>query len=88
MLNLNRTILSMAGLRIFSSLLEAIAALLMLHFNDIRIALRVNAALGAVGPAILLLVGAVGLYGGAEQLSLGRITLILLGIGLILYATR
>ena len=84
----NRTVMGMAGLRFLSSFLEAVAAITMLCYNDIRAALRINAALGAVGPAILILVGTLGLYGGARQLSLGRIIMILAGIGLIIYATR
>ncbi len=84
----NRTVMRMAGLRFFSSFLEAAAAVTMLYYNDIRAALRINAALGAVGPAILILVGTLGLYGGARQLSLGRIIMIMAGIGLIIYATR
>ncbi len=84
----NRTVGTMAGLRLLSSLLEAAAAVAIFHLNDIRSALRINAVLGLVGPTILILVTAIGLYSAADQLSLGRILLILAGITLILLGTR
>ncbi len=84
----DRTVGSMAGLRILSSVIEAAAALTMLHYNDIRAALRINAVLGLVGPMILIIVTSIGLYSAADQLSLGRILLVLAGLGLILVGTR
>lgn len=84
----NRTVGGMAGLRILSSLIEATAALAMLHYKDIRIALRINAVLGLVGPVILILVTATGLYSLADELSIGRLLLVLAGVLLIILGTR
>ncbi len=85
---LDRTIVAMAGLRLISSLLEAVAAVAILHIHDVRSALRINAALGLVGPTVLILVTIVGLHSLAGELSPGRIALILGGIVLILAGTR
>ncbi len=84
----NRTVGGMAGLRILSSLIEAAAALTMFYYNDIRIALGINAVLGLVGPVILIGVTATGLYSLADELSAGRILLVLAGVFLIILGTR
>jgi len=84
----DKAIETMAGLRFFSSFLEVTAAITILFFNDIRTALRINAALGLVGPIILIIVTAIGLYSAADELSTGRIFMILGGVGLIILGTR
>ncbi len=75
-------------MRFLSSLIEAAAALTMLHYKDIRAALRINAALGLVGPMILIIVTSIGLYAAAEHMSVGKILMVLAGVGLILLGTR
>ncbi len=78
----------MAALRFLSASIECAAAVYILRLFRVTDALRVNAALGLVGPAILILVTIVGLVGVAEKLSLERIGLIVLAVILIFVATR
>lgn len=83
-----RTIRIMAALRFLSSAVECAAAVYFLHLFRIEDALRVNAALGLVGPTILILVTLIGLVGIAERLSVERIALVFLAVILIFVATR
>lgn len=82
------TVFTMAALRIFSGLLEVGAALLILRFNRIDTALRVNGALAIVGPTILLLGITLGVMGLSDRLPLGRMLMIYLGVLLIFWGTR
>lgn len=47
--SINSTVLTMAGLRVLSSLIELSAAIIMLLTNDIRKAVVVNSILAIVG---------------------------------------
>lgn len=78
----------MAALRFLSSAIECVAAIYILRLFRIEDALRVNAVLGMVGPAILILVTLIGLVGIAERLSFERIGLIVAAVLLIFLATR
>lgn len=78
----------MAALRFVSSAIECAAAFYILRLFRVEDALRVNAALGMVGPTILIVVTLIGLVGIAEKLSIERIVLIFISVVLIFIATR
>lgn len=83
---IEKVVLGMALLRIFSGSIEICAALLMLKLNNIEKALLVNSTLVLVGPIILILTTSIGLSGIAEQISYFKIFLIFIGIVCILSA--
>lgn len=83
-----RIVAGMALLRIISSAVELTAALLMLRLGKIEAALRINATLGLVGPLVMIGVTALGIAGLAHQVSYGKLALIALGVGLVLFALR
>lgn len=82
---LDTTVMSMAGLRILSALIELSAAIVMLLLNDVRKALAVNAFLAIVGPTVLITTMSIGLISLADELSLSKLLFIGLGVGLILF---
>lgn len=84
----SRVVAGMAVLRLLSAAIEVTAALLMLRLARIDAALRINAALGVVGPLILAGVTALGVAGLAHRMSYGKLLVIALGVGLILYGLR
>jgi hypothetical protein len=77
-------VLSMAGMRLLSAVMEMIAALAMLLFNDVKKALVVNAILAVIGPTIFIVTMAIGLLSLADELSFAKLGLIALGVILIL----
>ncbi|MCL6516186.1 DUF2619 domain-containing protein [Alicyclobacillus sp.] len=84
----DKVVWAMAGMRCLSSLVELTGALLMLYFGTAASALQVNAALALVGPFVLVTVTMLGVSGLAGEIALWRIALIILGVGLILFAAR
>lgn len=78
----------MALVRLISASVELTAAILMLRYNRIDTALRINGILGLVGPAILLVVTTVGVVGLAGRLNPAKTALIFIGVYLILYGSR
>ncbi|MVP00167.1 YqhV family protein [Paenibacillus lutrae] len=80
---LNKIVLTMASLRLFSGTLEIAAALLMLRFNQIEKALLVNTGLALAGPLILLSTTTIGLVGIAEKLSFGKMLWVVAGVSCI-----
>lgn len=82
---LDTTVMSMAGLRIISALIELSAAITMLFLNDVKKALAVNALLAVIGPIILVTTMSIGLISLADELSFNKLLFIGLGVGLILY---
>lgn len=82
---LDKYVLGMASLRFFSSLVEMTAAYLMLKFNRVDTALKINALLALVGPTIMMIVTAVGLWGLAGKVAPERFFIILVGVALIFY---
>lgn len=81
--------IAMGLLRTLSGSIELLVGLLILYWGKVETGLRLNAYLALVGPVVLLLVtalGAIGLLG--KGVSAGKLLLILVGVGLILYATR
>ncbi len=81
---MDKFVLSMAILRIFSGSAELIAALLMLRFNQVEKALAVNSTLAFVGPMILVVTTTIGLVGMADKLSFGKLAWVLMGVTCLL----
>ncbi|MGI9861032.1 YqhV family protein [Moorella naiadis] len=81
-------VLAMAAMRMLSSLIELTAAMLMLKLNRVEAALKINATLALVGPTIMMLVMALGLWGLAGKINPARMLVIILGVGLIFYGIR
>jgi len=80
---INKVVLGMASLRLFSGSVEICAALLMLRYNQIEKALMVNSGLALVGPFILLATTTIGLVGLADKLSFSKMLWVLLGVSFI-----
>jgi hypothetical protein len=78
----------MAMIRFLSASVEITAAILMLRYNRVETALRINGVLGLVGPAILLVVTTLGVVGLSARLSAAKIALIFMGVYLILFGSR
>lgn len=79
---------AMGWMRTISGAVEIAAALFIWRTLRVEDAVRINALLGLVGPAVFVIVTALGLMGMAERLSWTRALLILGGVGLILSAVR
>lgn len=84
----DKIVSGMASLRIVSGIIEFTAALLMLKFNSVEVALQLNSVLAVVGPTVLVLVTALGLVGIAEQISFLNFIIICSGVGLILLGIK
>jgi len=82
----DKYVFGMAMLRILSGTIEFCAALLMLKLNRVDQALKINSVLALVGPMVLFSVTALGLVGLAGKISLHKMLLIILGVGIIFYA--
>lgn len=85
---IDKSVFSMAFLRLLSGTLEISAAILMLRINDVGKALMVNSSLALVGPFILLTTTTIGLIGVANRISLDKILLVFMGILLIFIGVR
>lgn len=73
----------MGLLRLMSGLFELIAAFLMIYFNNIETALKVNAVLALIGPTVMILVTSLGIAGLAGNISIAKMLFILCGVALI-----
>ena len=78
-----KIVLGMALLRIISGLIELSAAGLMLYFNKVETAFKINACLAIIGPVIMLTVTSLGLVGLAGKIPLSKLVIILCGVALI-----
>lgn len=85
---MDRYVQAMVLIRFFSAFAELSGALMMAKLNRLESAVRINALLGLVGPAVLITATAIGLVGLAGKLSAGKILLAICGVFLILVATR
>ncbi|CAG9623165.1 YqhV family protein [Sutcliffiella rhizosphaerae] len=83
--HIDQTVLSMAGLRLFSGLLEITAAIIMLSLNDVKKAIVVNSMLAIVGPLIFISTMMIGLISMANEVSLSKMIFIAIGVGFILF---
>lgn len=80
----DKIVFSMAGLRIVSATIEFSAALLMLYFNRVETAFKINCTLALVGPTVLLTTTSLGLAGLAGRVSFSTMAIILTGVALII----
>lgn len=85
---LEKAIIGMAMLRLFSGSLEIFVALMFIKYNDIEKALVLNSSLALVGPLILILTTTIGLFGIAEKVSFIKLLWILGGVGCIIYGVK
>lgn len=83
-----KIVLGMAALRLLSSSIEFTAALLMLYFNSVETAFKINALLAMVGPTVMITVTSLGLVGLAGKVSSLGLACILLGIALIFFGVN
>ncbi|MDN5345133.1 MAG: hypothetical protein PWQ18_1247 [Clostridia bacterium] len=81
-------VLAMAAIRVLSSMIELAAAILMLKLNRVEAALKINATLALVGPTVMMMVMALGLWGLAGKIAPYKMLIIILGVGLIFYGVR
>ncbi|WP_270170450.1 YqhV family protein [Paenibacillus sp. SYP-B4298] len=81
---LNKIVMGMASLRLFSGSLEIIAAIIMLRLNQIDKALVVNSSLALVGPLILISTTTLGLVGLSDKLSLDKFVWVLAGVACLM----
>lgn len=79
----DKVVLSMAVIRFLSAAIEFTAASMMLYFNEVKIAFKINALLAVVGPSVLMTVTVLGLVGLAGKVSPLGMALVLTGVGLI-----
>ncbi|MGE5592685.1 MAG: DUF2619 domain-containing protein [Betaproteobacteria bacterium] len=84
----DKVVAAMACLRAAGALVEVLGAFLMLRCSHVSAALRINAVLGLLGPAVLALVCALGLSGIAGRVSWVKLFIILCGSMLIVAGTR
>lgn len=78
-----KIVLGMGVLRIISGLIELSAAFLMLYFNKVETAFKINACLAIVGPIIMISVTSLGLVGLAGKVSIKQMFVIFSGVSLI-----
>ncbi len=83
----NRTVLTMSAIRIISATIEFGAALLLLHYNRVDTALRINSLLGMVGPTVFISVSLLGVTALAGSIPTAKLVLIISGIVLVLLGT-
>lgn len=81
----DKCVFGMALVRVLSGCIEISAALLMLYFNRVETAMKINGVLAFIGPSILFIVMALGLIGLAGKLPLSKMLYILIGVALIFY---
>jgi hypothetical protein len=78
----------MAGLRVLFGMMGLGGAALMLWYNDVSVAVRINAVLGSVGPFVFLGVSLLGIAGMAGEIPVQRLVLVAAGGTLVLLGTR
>ncbi|MFD1707003.1 YqhV family protein [Siminovitchia sediminis] len=85
---LEKAVVAMALLRLLSGGIEMLAAFLMIRFNTVEKALVINSSLALIGPLILIITTAIGVYGLADRVSFGKFMWIIVGVGCILYGVK
>lgn len=81
---INKIVLTMGMLRLFSGSIEICAALIMLRLNQIDKALVVNSSLALVGPLILITTTTIGLIGMSDKLSAAKLAWVTAGVTCLL----
>lgn len=82
------TVRAMGLVRLLSAAIELTAAALILRAVTVEKAMRINALLGLVGPAIFIAVSTLGLIGLSDRITFSRAAVIICGIALVLAGTR
>ncbi|MDQ0161384.1 YqhV family protein [Bacillus alveayuensis] len=82
---LDPAVFSMAGLRFLSSMIELIAAILILLTNNVKKAVAINSILAMIGPFIFIITMTIGVFQLADQLSYSKLVLIFIGVCFILF---
>jgi hypothetical protein len=85
---MERALLFIIMLRVFSGSIEITAAALMFKFNDLEKAFYINSLLALVGPFILIVTTGIALHGLTEKISLTRMICLFAGISLILFSLK
>jgi len=80
-----KIVLAMGILRIISGLIELSAAFLIIYFNRVETAFKINASLALIGPLIMVAVTSLGLIGLAGKISSREMLFIFSGVLLIFY---
>lgn len=75
----------MGLLRLLSGILEFSAGSLMIFFNNVETALKINALLALIGPTIMIMVTSLGLVGIAGNVSLAKMFTVASGAALIFF---
>ncbi|MCH7322939.1 YqhV family protein [Solibacillus sp. MA9] len=88
MVVIEKALLIIILLRLFSGSIELTAAALMFKFNDLEKAFYINTLLALVGPVVLIVTTGIALFGLAEKISVLRIICLFCGISLILFSLR
>ncbi|SFH18248.1 Protein of unknown function [Desulfotomaculum arcticum] len=84
----DKIVLSMAAVRFLSATIEFSAAMLMLYFNRVEHAFKINSVLALVGPTVMITVTTLGLVGLAGKVSPWGMVSILAGVALIFLGVR
>lgn len=79
----DKIVFSMAAMRFLSSMIEFSAALLMLKFNRVDTALKINAVLALIGPTVMIIVTSLGIIGLAGKIPVSKMLFIIAGVTLI-----
>ena len=80
---MNKVVMSMAFLRIFSGSIELLAAMLILRFNQVERALLINSGLALVGPLVFMAATTIGLVSIADKVSFSKLIWVFVGVGCI-----
>ena len=83
----DKALLGMSVARLATGLLQVAAAYLMWKLASVETALRLNAFLGLVGPAVFVAVSAMGLLAISGKLPGWKMSLSVLGVLMILVGT-
>lgn len=85
---MEKALLLIIILRLFSGSIELTAAMFMMKYNDLEKAFYINTLLALVGPIILVVTTGLALTGLTEKISITRMVCLFSGIILILYSLR
>lgn len=85
---MEKALLMIVLLRVFSGSVDISAAFLMYKLNDLEKAFYINGLLALVGPTVLIITMAIAFIGLAEKVALSRVICLFAGIILILYSLK
>lgn len=75
--------LAMGIIRLISGSIEVLSACLMIYFNKVETAVKINALLAVIGPTVLVVVTSLGVMGIADKVPPAKMFIILCGVALI-----